>query len=60
MSATHVARSQFEEIVLADGIVLIDFWADWCGPCKPSPPVYETFSKQYPEVAFIKVDTAQV
>lgn len=57
MSTTNITTNQFEEIVLADGIVLVDFWADWCGPCKSFAPVYETVSKEYPEVTFAKVDT---
>ncbi|MFT4989561.1 MAG: thioredoxin 1, partial [Acidimicrobiales bacterium] len=59
MSTTNITSSQFEETVLADGIVLIDFWAEWCGPCKSFAPVYETVSEQHPEITFAKVDTEQ-
>lgn len=57
MSTTNITTEQFEETVLADGIVLVDFWAAWCGPCKSFAPVYETVSEQYPEITFAKVDT---
>ncbi len=59
MSTTNLTTDQFEETVLADGIVLVDFWADWCGPCKSFAPVYETVSERYPEITFAKVDTEQ-
>ncbi|KAG1647498.1 putative thioredoxin 2 [Nymphon striatum] len=59
MSTTNITSDQFEETVLGDGIVLIDFWAEWCGPCKSFAPVYETVSEQYPEITFAKVDTEQ-
>lgn len=42
---------------VADGIVLIDFWAQWCGPCRQFAPVYEQVSEQNADVTFTKVDT---
>jgi len=42
---------------VADGIVLIDFWADWCGPCKQFAPIYDEVSEKNPEITFAKVDT---
>jgi thioredoxin 1 len=42
---------------IADGIVLIDFWADWCGPCKQFAPVFEAVSEKNADITFAKVDT---
>jgi len=57
MSTTNLTTSDFEDTVLADGIVLVDFWAEWCGPCKSFAPVYEAVSDKHPEITFAKVDT---
>lgn len=56
--ATREANDEnFNEIVEKNGIVFIDFWAEWCGPCKRFAPVFEAASDKHPDVIFAKVDT---
>lgn len=57
MATTEISSAEFESKVLADGIVLVDFWAEWCGPCKQFGPVFEEASEQHPGVSFFKVNT---
>ena len=47
----------FDEIVMGSEIVLVDFWASWCGPCLRFAPVYDAASEKHPDVVFAKVDT---
>jgi thioredoxin 1 len=47
----------FEATVTGDGITLVDFWAEWCGPCKMFGPIFEQTSDENPDVTFAKVDT---
>ena len=56
--ATVTATAQnFEETVRDNDIVLVDFWADWCGPCKMFAPVFESASDKHEDIVFAKVDT---
>lgn len=56
--ATHAATdATFNDLVEKNPIVVIDFWADWCGPCKRFAPVFEAASDKHNDVVFAKVDT---
>ncbi|MEC5184239.1 thioredoxin 1 [Cryobacterium sp. MP_3.1] len=57
MSTIDVTETTFGETLSANDIVLVDFWADWCGPCKQFAPTYAASSEQHPDVVFAKVDT---
>jgi thioredoxin 1 len=57
MSTTALTAGSFEETVRGNGIVLVDFWAAWCGPCRAFSPVFEAASEQHPDIVFAKVDT---
>lgn len=57
MATVNVTSEEFEKLVLIDGIVFVDFWAAWCGPCKMFAPIFEAASEKFPEIKFAKVDT---
>ncbi|MEU6074637.1 thioredoxin [Micromonospora sp. NPDC047074] len=57
MATVELTTANFDEVTGSDGIVLVDFWAEWCGPCKRFAPVYERSSEKHPEIVFGKVDT---
>lgn len=57
MSSVELTKETFEEIVAKNDMVIVDFWAPWCGPCKSFAPLFESASEQYPGVVFGKVNT---
>lgn len=57
MATTDLTFETFTLTVEADGITLVDFWAEWCGPCRSFAPVFERASEQHADITFGKVDT---
>ena len=57
MATRELTAQDFESVVTAPGITLVDWWAEWCGPCRAFAPVFEAASEAHPDITFAKVDT---
>ena len=57
MATIDITADTFEETIEKNDIVIVDFWAEWCGPCKSFAPIYDEVSEKYDDVIFGKIDT---
>jgi thioredoxin 1 len=53
----ELTKENFEEVITGNDTVVVDYWADWCAPCKSFGPVFEKVSEDFPDAVFAKVDT---
>ena len=57
MAIIELTKESFADTVATHDIVMVDFWAPWCGPCRSFSPIYEQVAEQYPDIAFGKINT---
>jgi len=53
----ELTKENFEEVITNNDMVIVDYWAEWCGPCKSFGPIFEKVSEDFPDAVFAKVDT---
>ena len=59
VSSIAITKENFEDVIHKNAMIIIDFWAPWCGPCKNFGPVFEAISDKYPDIVFAKVNTEE-
>ncbi|MEO7726324.1 MAG: thioredoxin [Burkholderiales bacterium] len=59
MAIVEITKDNFEEVITKNSMVILDFWASWCGPCKAFGPTFEAAAEKYPDVVFGKVNTEE-
>ena len=59
MATLDLTEPEFAEVIENNNIVILDFWAEWCGPCKAYGPVYERVSNEFNDVVFAKINTEE-
>ncbi|MEW5790777.1 MAG: thioredoxin [Pseudomonadota bacterium] len=59
MATVELTKDNFEEVITGNDMIIVDFWAPWCAPCRSFAPTYEAASEKFPDVVFAKVNTEE-